>query len=52
LAKLITLSLLAALLAGCASGPLSAELGGVNAQDPVARENARWFDWSRAHNGY
>jgi hypothetical protein len=51
LAKLITLALLAALLTACSSYPLSAELGGVNAQDPIARENARWLDWARANNG-
>jgi hypothetical protein len=51
MAKLITLSLLAALLTACASGPLSAEFGGVNAQDPRARESAMWFEWARANNG-
>jgi hypothetical protein len=51
MAKLIILTLLTALLTACANYPLSAELGGVNAQDPVARESARWLEWARANNG-
>jgi hypothetical protein len=51
MAKLITLALLAALLTACSSYPLSAEFGGVNAQDPVARASAGWLEWARANNG-
>jgi hypothetical protein len=51
MAKLIILSLLAALLTACSNMPLSAEFGGVNAQDPVARQSASWFEWARANNG-
>jgi hypothetical protein len=51
LPKLTTIFLLAALLSACSSVPLSAELGGVNAQDPVARESANWLEWARANNG-
>ncbi|MDB5859531.1 MAG: hypothetical protein JWQ76_3220 [Ramlibacter sp.] len=51
MAKLITLSLLAALLTACSSFPLSAEFGGVNAKDPLARQSAQWLEWARANNG-
>jgi hypothetical protein len=51
LAKLTTLFLLAALLSACSSVPLSAELGGVNAQDPAARQSANWLEWARANDG-
>ena len=49
--KLITSSLLAALLAGCAGTPPSDQLGGRNAKDERARESASWLEWARANNG-
>jgi hypothetical protein len=50
--KLMTLSLLAALLSACSGMPMSGQAGGNSGEKSYAeRMSPEWLEWARANNG-